>query len=79
MTEIVSGLVRELGCVKSQVLVKNSQPKPREIHSKKGSQPLCKESFSAAARPERKGCDLLQIRVSNGLIKEGKQGLRRVA
>ena len=35
MTQIVTGLVRELVCVESQVPVRNSQPQIRGIHSKK--------------------------------------------
>ena len=65
MTQRVSGLVRELGFVKSQVLVKKGSLQQREIDSKKaGAQPLCKDlSYAVAAVA--------------GLVKRQEEGHRR--
>ena len=35
ITQRVLGLVRELGCVKCQAIIKNSSLQPREFHSKR--------------------------------------------
>lgn len=43
MTQIVSGLVRELDSVKSPALVRNGHLQQRGIHSKKVSQLLCND------------------------------------
>ena len=54
MTQRVSGLVKELGCVKSLALVKNGSLPPREIHSKKkknDAQWLCKDLSCAVDGP----------------------------
>ena len=80
MSQIVSGLVRELSCVKSWVLVRKDLPEPQRIHSKKGSQPLHKDLSCTVAGPakrEDEGCDLPQITAPHGKV--GQQGLREVA
>ena len=48
-TLIVCSLVRKLGCVKGQTLVKNSRLKHEAFTKKKGSQPLFKELSSRLA------------------------------
>ena len=60
---MVSGLVREIGCVKSCALAKNGWLQPRRICSKKASQLLYKELLCTAigsAKREEEGSDLLK-------------------
>ena len=85
LTQVVSRLGRELGCMKSQGLVKNSRQQTRGIclKKKKKALSLCLRNSHAAMpgqrRGRRRGHDLLQIRAPHRLIKVGQQGFEGLA
>ena len=50
MTQIDSGLVRELDCVENPVLVRSNRQHPRGLFSKKGTELPCRHLTCAVAR-----------------------------
>ena len=78
MIWIDSELVKELVCVKSQELDRNSWPYPRGPPS--GKRTSCRVLGAAVARPakrEESGHDLLPLRVPHGLIRGFSRGSER--
>ena len=90
MTQTDSGLVRELDCVGSLVLVRSGRGHPRGFFSKKelglcartsGAQEPCTHNCCTQLPRTATGCghDLLPLRVPHGLIKRGQQELKEEA
>ena len=87
MTQINSGLVRELDCVESQALVRNVTLHPRGLLKKKelsshvgtSLRQELRVSSDPACKREKWGPDLLQLRAPHRLIKQGQQELGEAA
>lgn len=87
MTQIDSGVVKELDCVGSLALVRSSRRHSTGLFSLKKKKKKRIEQFysdlvSSATQPAKRknwGRHFLPFRAPHRLIKQGKQGLRGVA
>ena len=93
VTQIVSGLVRELVCVESQALVRNCRLYLRTLLSKEDLSHCARTLLAQSphmhrvfvctvdwpVKREEWGHNLLPLRVSHGLVKGEQQGFRVVA